>query len=99
MEEEEVVENERPTNVTQLMEHSVDSESPYHLLGLMALRGVIWNLDINIYLLDNLKYQVRGLVNSHKKKLEYIIKYNSFFVETIFAVSRRLLPRTGEMCQ
>lgn len=51
-------ENEIPYNLTELMQCSIKFDSIYHYLGLLSLNTTIWNLDIYIYLIEKLNFQV-----------------------------------------
>lgn len=47
-----------PVNLLELFKSSINSESNYHYLGLLSLNTVIWNLNICLYLLELLNFQV-----------------------------------------
>lgn len=47
-----------PKNLNEFFRAFVDVDSPYHHLGLLALRTVLWNLDVHAYLLHSLDFEV-----------------------------------------
>lgn len=51
-------EHNYPLNLSQLFNDLVNRESNYHYLGLLSLNIVIWNLNICLYLLELLNFQV-----------------------------------------
>ncbi|XP_043483226.1 protein broad-minded-like [Leptopilina heterotoma] len=46
-----------PLNLSELYQHSVDSDSEYHYLSLLSTRAVIWNLDIYLFLENSLNLE------------------------------------------
>ncbi|XP_053976806.1 uncharacterized protein LOC128875330 isoform X1 [Hylaeus volcanicus] len=50
-------EQNHPLNLFELFRDSVNPESSYYYLGLLSLDTVIWNLNINIYLIELLNFQ------------------------------------------
>lgn len=51
-------ERDYPSNLSELLQAAVNEDSSYHHLGLLSLNTVIWNLDIYVYLLNSLNFQV-----------------------------------------
>lgn len=51
-------EHNYPLNLSELLNDSINPDSNYHYLGLLSLDIVIWNLNICLYLLELLNFQV-----------------------------------------
>lgn len=66
-------ENCHPIDLYELLQHSVNFDSPYHYLGLLSLNAVIWNLDVYIYLQNVLSFQDKllKLQNNCTTKIEH----------------------------
>ena len=52
-------EDESPTNLQEFFQHFINIDSAFHYLGLMGLKNILWNLDIYVYLLNLLDFQVK----------------------------------------
>lgn len=61
-------EHNYPLNLSELFNDSINPESNYHYLGLLSLNIVIWNLNICLYLLELLNFQV---IHLHAIRLRY----------------------------
>lgn len=48
------------SNLHELFQAFLNVDSPYHHLGLLSLKVLIWNLDIYLYLLNLLDFQVNS---------------------------------------
>lgn len=57
--EEDEEEKKYITNLYELFQHFINVDSVYHHLGLLSLKVIIWNLDIYIYLINLLDFQVK----------------------------------------
>lgn len=55
---EDLEENNFLSNIYELLESIKTIDSPFHHLALLALKNVIWNLDIYIYLTNLFEFQV-----------------------------------------
>jgi len=51
-------EKDYPSNLFELLQAAIDKDSTYHHLALLSLNTVIWNLDVCVYLLNSLNFQV-----------------------------------------
>lgn len=51
-------EKDCPSNLSELLQTALNEDSSYHHLGLLSLSTVIWNLDIHVYLMNLLNFQV-----------------------------------------
>lgn len=69
-----------PLNLPELFRDSVNPESNYHYLGLLSLNTVIWNLNIYVYLIELLDFQV--LIKYTLKK--YLNFLYIFFITHVF---------------
>lgn len=49
-------------NLSELLLAAINENSDYHHLGLLSLNTVIWNLDIFVYLMNSLNFQVLHVV-------------------------------------
>jgi len=56
-------EKEYLPNLSELLQAATKEHSTYHHLGLLSLNAVIWNLDIYVYLLNSLNFQVILSIN------------------------------------
>ncbi|XP_014204749.1 protein broad-minded-like [Copidosoma floridanum] len=54
-------ENEYVKNLPELFQRFADSDSPYHYLGLSALKILLWNLDVYLFLVNLLDFQQKLL--------------------------------------
>jgi len=62
-------EKEYLPNLSELLQATTNEHSSYHHLGLLSLNAVIWNLDIYVYLLNLLNFQVILLINIALKRV------------------------------
>lgn len=73
-----------PLNLSELYQHSVDSDSEYHYLSLLSTRAVIWNLDIYLFLENSLNLEVRLFLSILFSVLSFsyflFISFSSFFI-------------------
>lgn len=51
-------EKDYPSNLSELLQAALNEDSRYHHLGLLSLNVVIWNIDIYVYLINLLNFQV-----------------------------------------
>lgn len=51
------------SNLFELLQAAINEDSSYHHLGLLSLNAVIWNLDIYVYLVNSLNFQVVLLIS------------------------------------
>lgn len=51
-------EKDYPSNLYELLQAALNEDSRYHHLGLLSLNVVIWNIDIYVYLINSLNFQV-----------------------------------------
>lgn len=51
-------EKDYPSNLSELLQTAVNEDSTCHHLGLLSLNTVIWNLDVQVYLINSLNFQV-----------------------------------------
>lgn len=51
-------EKDHPSNLSELLQATIDKDSIYHHLALLSLNTVIWNLDVCAYLLNSLNFKV-----------------------------------------
>lgn len=51
-------EKDYPSNLFELLQAVLNEDSRYHHLGLLSLNVVIWNIDICVYLINSLNFQV-----------------------------------------
>lgn len=58
-----------PISLSKLLNDSINLESNYHYLGLLSLNTVISNLNVCLYLLELLNFQVT---------YSYVLKFNFF---------------------
>lgn len=56
-------EKDYPSNLLELLQAAIDRDSTYHHLALLSLNTVIWNLDVCVYLLNSLNFQVHTTCN------------------------------------
>lgn len=60
-------EKDYPSNLSELLQTAVIEDSSYHHLGLLSLNAVIWNLDIQVYLVTSLNFQVISQIRCRRK--------------------------------
>jgi hypothetical protein len=60
-------ENKCPSNLHELLQTVTNIDSLYHHLGLLSFKVILWNLDIYIYLLNLLDFQVIYFVSKYLK--------------------------------
>ncbi|KMQ95913.1 transmembrane protein [Lasius niger] len=59
-------EKDYPSNLFELLQAVLNEDSRYHHLGLLSLNVVIWNIDICVYLINSLNFQI-ALLNIQKE--------------------------------
>lgn len=67
-------EKDYPSNLSELLQAALNENSRYHHLSLLSLNTVIWNIDICVYLINSLNFQVICLT---RDKNVIIIVYNN----------------------
>lgn len=67
-------EKDYPSNLSELLQTALNENSRYHHLSLLSLNTVIWNIDICVYLINSLNFQVICLT---RDKNVIIIVYNN----------------------
>lgn len=60
-------EKDYPSNLFELLQAVIDKDSTYHHLALLSLNTVIWNLDVCVYLLNSLNFQVVHIITCNGK--------------------------------
>ncbi|KAL6441303.1 hypothetical protein ACFW04_003514 [Cataglyphis niger] len=59
-------EKDYPSNLSELLQTALNENSRYHHLSLLSLNTVIWNIDICVYLINSLNFQI-ALLNIQKE--------------------------------
>lgn len=52
---------DHPGCLDDLYQHCLQPDSPFHHISLISLKSSIWNMDVLIYLLNLLNFQVKSL--------------------------------------
>lgn len=75
------------SNLSELLQAATNEDSSYHHLGLLSLNAVIWNLDIYVYLLNSLNFEVI-LINIRRRRMIMMIHNRRDFQEALLDIQK-----------